>query len=173
MRWMCIRSSWSPRVSATRAAARGWWLASSPLYDRLSSTNSMPPAVPARRPGCGHPVVPHCREGDTLPRGGRCAGRVRRPLDVIGGIISPCPHASACGRPRAESVREVAGRGRGQLRGDPSVAGWCIIFVDGPRASMGMSAGECQGSTHLIHHPRLGYRYQRHAYTIKPRLVNV
>src|SRR5262249_6434290 len=62
---------------------------------------------------------------------------------------------------------------RGQRRGDPAVAGWCIRVADGPRASIGMSAGACQGSTQLIHHQPLVDRYQRHAYTIKPRLVNI
>src|SRR5215470_1190700 len=30
---------------------------------------------------------------------------------------------------------------------------WCISFVDGPRASLGMSARECQCSAQLLHHP--------------------
>jgi hypothetical protein len=80
-----------------------------------------------------------------------CRG-ARSSLSVIGWLISPGPHASVCGRQRAGRGREEEGRRRGPLRGAPSVAGWCSSVVDGPRASMGISAGACPCSTHLLHH---------------------
>jgi len=46
----------------------------------------------------------------------------------------------ACGQP-AEARRQIGPLGR-----------WCISLGDGPRESIGMSAGECQGSTQLIHY---------------------
>src|SRR5262249_35144509 len=98
--------------------ARGWWLASSPLRYCLSGTNSMPPAVLARRPGFGHHVVPNCREGDTLPRCCRCAGRaLKTPVCYRVDNITMTPSQRLWASKRRGSVAKLGFGGKSRSLG--------------------------------------------------------